>query len=428
MEPFEIMISESQERMLCVVRPANVEAVRDVCRKWEVNASAIGSVTASAQIRVLRDGEHVGEVPVSALVDEAPLYDLEPVKPPSGLYPAPAATLEVRCSPTQALRALLGSPNLASRAPVFEQYDFVVQSRTVSRPGQADAAVLLIEPTAVSSVGEHRAPAPALAVSIDGNGRRVAADPYWGTVEAVLECASNLHCAGAEVLGVTDNLNFGNPTKPHVAWQLQESVRGLGDACRALEVPIVGGNVSLYNDGPNGPVYPTPVIGMVGSLPDARRAGRIGFARAGHAVALVGPFSPSLDASELHKLWGEPVPDGLAAVDAEAVRAAQRAVAEGVRAGDLASAHDIAEGGLAVALAESCLAGQLGARVALPDQLLTRASLWTLLFGEGAGGFVVSAPEQRLRSLGERTPSVLIGTLGGASLTIDVCRDPAGED
>ncbi|MFI5037728.1 MAG: phosphoribosylformylglycinamidine synthase subunit PurL, partial [Solirubrobacterales bacterium] len=342
MEPFEVMVSESQERMLCVVEPANVEAVMGVCEKWEVNGAAIGRVTDAQRMRVLARGELVGDMPVRALVDDCPLYDVHPEKPVGPLYEPPVATLAADATPQQALLALLGSPNIASRRPLFEQYDAIVQSRTVRRPGQADAAVLAL------------ADGSALAVSIDGNGRRVAADPYWGTVAAVLECASNLACAGAEPLGTTNNLNFGNPEKGHIAWQLTESVRGLGDACRALEAPIVGGNVSLYNEGATGPIYPTPVIGMVGRLADVRRAGRLGFQRGGEQVALVGPFMPSLQASELAKLRGEPLPDGLAVIDIEAVRGAQLAVADAVRAGALSSAHDIAEGGLAVALAECC--------------------------------------------------------------------------
>jgi phosphoribosylformylglycinamidine synthase len=255
-----------------------------------------------------------------------------------------------------------------------------------------------------------------LAVSIDCNGRRVAADPYTGTVEAVLECAANLACVGAEPLGTTNNLNFGNPEKGHIAWQLTESVRGLGEACRALEAPIVGGNVSLYNEGAtSGPIYPTPVIGMVGRLPDARKAGRLGFVRAGDAIALVGPFVPSLAASELAKLHGEALPDGLEEIDIEAIRNAQIAVREAVRAGGLASAHDIAEGGAAVALAECCLAGGLGASVELAG---IAAGMMANLFGEGPGGFVVSGGEEELRALGELAPVRVIGTVGGAALSI----------
>jgi phosphoribosylformylglycinamidine synthase len=280
-------------------------------------------------MRVLRDGELAGDMPVRALVDECPLYDLSPRKPSEPLYEPPVASLAAAAPPGETLLALLASANIASRRPLFEQYDAIVQSRTVRRPEEADAAVLALPDGS------------ALAVSIDCNGRRVAADPYRGTVEAVLECAANLACAGAEPLGTTNNLNFGNPEKPHIAWQLTEAVRGLGDACRALNAPIVGGNVSLYNEGSTGPIYPTPVIGMVGRLPDARRAGRLGFARAGDQIALVGPFAPSTAASELEKLQGKPLPDGLPALDIAAVAAALGAVREAVRAGALSSAQRV---------------------------------------------------------------------------------------
>jgi phosphoribosylformylglycinamidine synthase II len=422
MEPWEIMVSESQERMLCVVAPRDLDALLETCARFEIAANAIGHVTDSGLVRVLDRGEPLGEMPVRALVDECPLYELAPEKPAAPLYAPASPRLSADCSAREALLALLASPNLASRRPLFERYDFIVGSRTVRRPGEADAAVLLID---LEPQPPER-PRRALAVSIDGNGRRVAADPYQGTVEAVLECAANLACTGAQPLGVTDNLNFGNPTRGHVAWQLSEAVRGLGDACRALGTPVVGGNVSLYNDGPAGPIYPTPVVGMVGLLPDARRAGRLGFARAGDAIALAGPFRPALGASELHKLLGEPLPDGLAGADLDAVRAAQLAVRDGVRAGTLASAHDIAEGGLAVAIAECCLAGALGAHVSLPAELLARvgaepsAAAWrSLLFGEGAGGFLVSGPGEGLAALAARTPLVAIGHVGGERLSID---------
>ena len=404
MEPFEVMVSESQERMLCVVEPHNVEAVKALCEKWEVNSSAIGSITETGRMRVFDGEELVGDMPVRALVDDCPLYDLRPEKPTTPIYAPPKATLAKDATPREALLALLRSPNIASRRPLFEQYDAIVQSRTVRRPEQADAAVLAL------------ADGSGLAVSIDCNGRRVAADPYTGTVEAVLECAANLACTGAEPLGTTNNLNFGNPEKGHIAWQLSESVRGLGDACRALEAPIVGGNVSLYNEGATqGPIYPTPVVGMVGHLPDVARAGRLGFARAGDAVALVGPFAPSLHASELAKLRGEPLPDGLPEFELDAVLAAQAAVRDAVRTGACASAHDIAEGGLAVALAECCLAGGVGVQA---DVDCAPATLMSTLFGEGPGGFVVSGPEQALRSLGEKTTLQLIGTVGGEVLRI----------
>jgi phosphoribosylformylglycinamidine synthase len=424
MEPFEVMVSESQERMLCVVEPQNVDAVVAVCEKWEVNSAAIGTVTGAGRMRVFDGEELVGDMPVRALVDDCPLYALEPVKPTAPIYATPVASLAADTPPREALLALLASPNIASRRPLFEQYDAIVQSRTVRRPGQADAAVLALDRDSDSDAnapGEDR-PIPALAVSIDCNGRRVAADPYTGTVEAVLECAANLACVGAEPLGTTNNLNFGNPEKGHIAWQLTESVRGLGDACRALEAPIVGGNVSLYNESPptraGGPIYPTPVIGMVGRLPDARRAGRLGFARAGDTIALIGPFAPSLAASELAKLRGHELPDGLPDIDIGAVHAAQFAIRGAVRVGGLSSAHDIAEGGLATALAECCLAGGMGAEVRL--QTAGGGDPFVALFGEGPGGFVVSGTPSGVSSLGRRTHVRVIGTVGGDALRIAI--------
>ena len=412
MEPFEVMVSESQERMLCVVEPAHVPAVMELCAKWEVNGAAIGAVTDTRRMRVLDDGVLVGDMPVQALVDDCPLYDLQPRKPSDPVYPPPLATAEVtlESAPGDILLAILSSPNLSSRRPLFEQYDSIVQSRTVRRPEQADAAVLLLPDGG------------ALAVSIDCNGRRVAADPYTGTIEAVLECAANLACVGAAPLGTTNNLNFGNPEKPHIAWQLTESVRGLGDACRALSAPIIGGNVSLYNEGATGPIYPTPVIGMVGRLPDARRAGRLGFQHAGDQIALVGAFAPALGASELAKVCGQPLPDGLPAVDIAAAASAQALVRDAVRAGTLASAHDIADGGLAVALAECCLAGELGAEVDLTSLGAHADDVNAVLFGEGSGGFLVSGGPDALTELADRAsegvPVLAIGRVGGGVLTV----------
>jgi phosphoribosylformylglycinamidine synthase II len=412
MEPFEIMVSESQERMLCVVEPARVPDVLALCERFEIHGTAIGAVTETGRMRVFDGPELVGDMPVSALVDDCPLYDLSPARPTAPIYAPPSATLAPDACARDCLLALLASPNIASRRPLFEHYDAIVQSRTVRRPEQADAAVL-----ALPAGG-------ALAVSIDCNGRRVAADPYRGTIAAVLECASNLACVGAEPLGTTNNLNFGNPEKPHVAWQLTESVRGLGEACRALHAPIVGGNVSLYNETAAGPIYPTPVIGMVGRLPDARSAGRLGFARAGETIALVGPFAPSLDASELSKLHGHPLPDGLPEIDVAAVRSAQFAIRGAIRVGGLSSAHDIAEGGLAVALAECCLVGKLGAEVRLDalageERDVDREELLRLLFGEAPGGFIVSGIATGVRALGRRTRVRVIGTVVPDALRID---------
>jgi phosphoribosylformylglycinamidine synthase subunit PurL len=394
MEPFEIMVSESQERMLCVVEPERVGEVLEVCERWETLATAIGSVTDRGLVRVLANGSAVvAELPVSVLVDDCPLYDLTPEPPTEPVYAPPPAVLTGAESPTELLVALLRSPNVCSRRPVFEQYDPVVQSRTVRRPEQADAAVLQLPSGA------------AIAVSIDGNGRRVACDPRAGAAEAVYECAANLACVGAEPLGLTNCLNFGNPEKPHVAWQLTEAVEGLARACQDLGIPVVGGNVSLYNEAPSGPIFPTPVVGIVGRLPDAARAGRSGFVRGGDAIALVGSFEPSLAGSEVDKLRGLPPTGPLRAIDATAVRAAHEAVREGIRTAALHSAHDISNGGLAVALAECCIAGGIGAKVQLPDGID--------LFAEAPGrAFVVSGPASALAGF------QVIGHVGGDELLI----------
>jgi phosphoribosylformylglycinamidine synthase subunit PurL len=399
MEPFEIMVSESQERMLCVVEPARVEELMEVCERWDVRATDIGVVTDSRRLRVLVGDELVGDMPVEALVDDCPLYDLEPAEPAAPIYPDPPRRLDDAAPAADTLLALLGSANIASKRFAFEQYDPIVGSRTARRPQTADAAVLMLERDGGSG---------AIALSIDGNGRRVACDPYTGAAEAVLECARNLACVGAEPLGLTNCLNFGNPEKPHIAWQLTRAVAGLRDACLALDVPVVGGNVSLYNEGGEGPIYPTPIVGMVGKLPDPARVPTQGFAQAGHAIALVGPFAPSLTGSELEKLRGR-LADELPAVDLAAQADALASLRAAVRGGDLATVHDISEGGLTVALAESCIAGGLGARVEL--DVTDDAAL----FGEGPGGAIVAGPRAAVERVAGAT---VIGEVGGDALEI----------
>jgi phosphoribosylformylglycinamidine synthase II len=398
MEPFEIMVSESQERMLCVVEPSKLDGVLAVCRKWEVRASTIGEVTDTRRFRVLSDGDVVGDLPVDVLVDDCPTYALDPVPPAEPVYPAPPRRLPEGASAEETLLALLSAPTVASKRWAYEQYDTLVGSRTVRRAGASDAAVLQLAPDGGTG---------AIATAIDCNGRRVACDPYTGTVEAVLECARNLACAGAEPLGLTNCLNFGNPEKPHIAWQLTESVRGLGDACRALGVPVVGGNVSLYNEGLEGPIFPTPVIGMVGWLPDPERVPATGFASAGDVIALIGPFAPSPLGSELEKLSGA-LAGELPPVDLGRHARSLAVVRDAVRAGLVHSAHDVSEGGLAVALAESCIAGGVGAVVDVAD-----------LFGEGPGGVVVSGPPEAMEKLAEIASEhgfLRLGEVGGDRL------------
>jgi phosphoribosylformylglycinamidine synthase len=401
MEPFEIMVSESQERMLAVVEPARIDEVRGICEKWQTGSAVIGTVTEGGQIRILRGDGVVGEMPVEALVDGCPLYDLEPGEPEGWIY-GNRATLAEGASAEEELLALLSAPSIASKRWAFEQYDSIVGSRTVRRPEQADAAVLQL-PEAGN----------AIAVSIDGNGRRVACDPYAGTIEAVLECAQNLACVGAEPLGLTNCLNFGNPEKPVGAWQLDRAVSGLADACNALGVPVVGGNVSLYNEGPDGPIYPTPVVAMVGELPNPAQVAGNAFVTKGDAIGLIGPFEPNLAGSELAKQRGK-LDMGLPRSDITSVTAACKIVRDAVRARRLASVHDVSDGGLAVALAESAIAGGRGCQVDLQHLRERGCSPEEALFGEGAGGFLVSGNRAELEALG----AVPLGSVGGDAVEI----------
>jgi phosphoribosylformylglycinamidine synthase subunit PurL len=409
LEPFEVMISESQERMLAVVEPGRLDEVVATCERWQTGSAAIGEVTDSGHLRVLDDGVEVGDVPVSALVDECPLYDLEPEEPSRWMY-GNESSLDAD-DPSTVLLALLGAPNVASKRWAFEQYDSVVGSRTARRPEAADAAVLMLPESE-----------RAVAVAIDGNGRRVACDPYAGTVEAVLECAQNLACVGAEPLGLTNCLNFGNPEKPNVAWQLDRAVLALADACLGLRVPVVGGNVSLYNETEQGPIYPTPVVGMVGELPDAARAPGLA-PRQGDRLILVGPFAPSLAGSELAKQRGE-LDTGLPQPAIAAVADALALVRGLVRDGVASAAHDVSDGGLACALAEMAIAAGSGLDADL-DQLveLRGGSGETCLFGEGPGGIVLAVAEKDVGSLVDSAESagveaIAIGTTGGDRISI----------
>ena len=427
MEPFEIMVSESHERMLAVVEPAKVAEVLATCEKWQTGAAEVGMVTDSGAVRILRGEDVVGDMPVESLVEGCPLYDLSPAEPEGWIYgnedvlakrvakaAGPSASVD---DPGAVLLALLASPSVASKRWAFEQYDSVVGSRTVRRPESADAAVLQI-PEAGNAV----------AVAIDGNGRRVACDPYAGTIEGVLECAQNLACVGGEPLGLTNCLNFGNPEKPAPAWQLDRAVSGLAAACEALCVPVVGGNVSLYNEGPEGPIYPTPVVGMVGELPDPTQVAGGAFIREGDAIALLGPFSPSLAGSELAKLRGE-LEAGLPQPDIEAVAAACATVRDTVRGGRVSSAHDVSDGGLAVALAECAIGAHIGCRVDISSLLQDGRTLEEALFGEGPGGFLLSGDREAMESLAASGVDVLvIGETGGRSLEIEAGGEQLGVD
>lgn len=407
MEPFEIMVSESQERMLAVVEPSRVDAVLALCDKWQTASAVIGEVTDSGNFRILRNGETVGEIRVDDLVDGCPLYDLAPEEPAEWTYPN-RETIPADAGPSDIALALLGSASIASKRWAYEQYDSIVGSRSVRRAGSADAAVLNIPESG-----------RAIAVSIDGNGRRVACDPRQGTIEATLECAANLATVGAEPLGVTNCLNFGNPEKPGVAWQLARSVEGLAEACRALEAPVVGGNVSLYNETPQGPIYPTPVVGMVGELPDPGRCAGEPW-RAGDTIALVGPFDPSLAGSELEKQRGQ-LGKGLPERPIAPVRLAIELVREAVRSGQIRTVTDVSDGGLATTLAELAVGSGTGCVAGLEPVIVRReCSPEDALFGEGPGGFLVAGEKAELERLGGQGVDVeIIGQVTGNEIVID---------
>jgi phosphoribosylformylglycinamidine synthase II len=388
LDPVEIMISESQERMICTVALERVEQVRAVCRKWELECAVVGGVTATGALRAFFHGAPVGAIPAETLTKQAPRYRLETKAR------APQQPIEhrpIRADPEDLL-ALLASPNVRSRRPVFERYDHLVGSRTVRRPG-LDAAVLRLRPSLRG-----------LAVSLDGAGRVAYLDPRAGGAQAVLEAARNVACAGGRPLAVTDCLNLGNPEKPEIAWELAEVIEGMAAACTALGIPVVSGNVSLYNETDGRAIYPTPVVGCVGLVADVRTVP--GTWNSGDAVYVVGGTTQSLDGSEYQaRFLGGPAgrpPEPLLPLEAALIRFLWRAAPR------LTSAHDTAEGGLAVALAEAALAAGIGARVELDDDI----SAW---FGEGAGRAVVTCrPDDE--SVFEGMPFRRIGVVGGSRL------------
>ena len=392
MEPWEVMISESQERMVAIVRPQMVAAVEDILDRWELGHAVVGEVTASGELRAFWHDELVGEIPARLLTDECPRYEVASER----RRPKPASEISVP-PVAEALLALLSSPNLRSREFVFRRYDQLVGSRTVRRPG-LDAAVLRLRPSLRG-----------LALSLDGQGRIAALDPYAGGALAILEAARNVACVGGEPLGFTDCLNFGNPEKPAVGWELTEAIHGLAAACDALGLPIVSGNVSLYNETNGRAIHPTPVVGAVGLVPDVRLVPK-GW-RDGDSL-LVAEASPlSLAGSELQALYGEaggsPGPLDLAA-EARLVSFLWRVAPR------CSLVHDSAEGGLAVCLAEAALFSGCGAQLTLDDDPLA-------LFGEVGGRAVLAcAPEVRdeVRALGAElgVPVHGIGVAGGATL------------
>ncbi|MGC9004336.1 MAG: phosphoribosylformylglycinamidine synthase subunit PurL [bacterium] len=410
MTPFEIMLSESQERMLLIVKRGEEEKVKKVMEKWGLNYAPIGVVTDDGILRVKHKGEIVAEVPAKLLA-EAPRYRRKLVKPSYIDELSSFNTLELPEPKdyNEVLLRLLASPNIASKEWVYEQYDHMVLTNTVIYPG-GDSALLRIKGTSKG-----------IAIKTDGNGRYVYLNPYKGAMIAVAEAARNISATGAQPLAITDCLNFGSPEKGEVIWQFSEAIKGMAKAASYLNIPIISGNVSFYNESPNRRVFPTPVVGMLGLIEDIEKRVQAGFRRTGDIIILVGETFPELGGSEylkeiFGKIAGEPP-----AVDLEREWRANKLCQEAVGLGLLSSAHDIAEGGLAVALAEACVFGKVGATIRLPATTIPPSYY---LFSESQARFLLSLPKEnlhRLEGLAEElgVPITVLGEVGGQRLYIE---------
>lgn len=408
MEPYEVMISESQERMLAIVQPNQLEKMKEVCGKWGVDASVIGQVNQYGTVRIFEEERLLGEVPVKALAEEAPSYQPEAKKP---AYLEEVKDLPPLSPPTdwnEATLKLLASPNLASKKWVYSQYDHSVQTNTVVPPG-ADAAVLRVKE------GER-----GIAISVDGNGRYCYLNPYLGAQHAVAEAARNVAAVGARPMAITNCLNFGNPEDPEVFWQFSEVIKGMVKACEELEIPVVSGNVSFYNEFSGQAIYPTPVIGMVGLVEDVTRHVDASFKEEGSVIALLGGNHFELGGSEyLKEILGE-VRGEIAPIDWELEKNLQKLLIEGVKEGTFLSVHDISDGGLVTALAECCLMGGHGAQLEIERE----DSLLKLLFGEAPSKAILSLrgeniPKLKLMTASYQVPLSILGHVSGQRLVVN---------
>jgi len=414
MEPWEMMMSESQERMLMVAEKDRVDEVLAIFRKWGLNAVVVGQVTGDGLLRVRDGGEIVAEVDAKALASP-PTYHL-PFEEPAYYREVQSADLSKLPQDDDVgavLRNLLASPNIASAEWVIQQYDHMIQTNTVVAPGPSDAAVLQLK-------GNQEG----IAVTTDGNGRYCYLDPYQGAQLVLAEATRNLVCVGAEPAGVTDCLNFGNPEKPDRFWQFTRCVEGLADACRSFRLPVVSGNVSFYNETPDTAVYPTPVLGVVGVLQDVRRHCTPGFKRSGDVVMLLGDTHEDLGGTEYLKRIHGLVTGKPPALDLEREKSVQAVCLAAVREGLAASAHDCSDGGLAVALAECCIWGGIGAAMTLPQEPRD-IRLDARLFGESPSRILISAqPEKadRIQKLAADSglPVYVLGRVGGDTLEIQI--------
>ncbi|MEO5885836.1 MAG: AIR synthase-related protein, partial [Candidatus Limnocylindrales bacterium] len=417
MEPFEVMISESQERMCASVRPDRWDAVRGVCQRWGLPVAVIGTVTDDGDIAITSGGAEIARVPAAALTSDAIVHDRLAAPPQHRrAAPAPGAPIdpsdqlpERGMDPGAVLLALLGSANLASRRAVFEQYDSTVGADTVVGPGRG-AAVLRVKGTT-----------KALVATTDGNQAVSQVDPYLGAALSVAEATRNVSITGARPLGITDCLNYGDPTRPEAFWQLQEGVRGLGDACRALGLPVTGGNVSLYNEAPGGAIAPTPEVGVVGLLDDVDLLVGPAFSRDLDTILLLGESTPGLAGSAYAAIAGVAAEDDPPALDLIREAALQACVREAIARGLVASAQDVSGGGLAVALAEGAMWSGMGARL----RIGVANSPAVELFGESPSRIVVTtrprhAPALTLLARQHGLPVTELGVVGGDRLVIEL--------
>ncbi|MEC8927616.1 MAG: phosphoribosylformylglycinamidine synthase subunit PurL [Verrucomicrobiota bacterium] len=471
MTPYEILLSESQERMLIIVKQGREEEVKRIFDKWDLPWAEIGHVTDTGRMVVKNSGSVVADLPASQLADDAPIYHREAKEPAylEGVRDFTLDGIDDLDDPAKALERLLAWPSIASKNWVYRQYDHMVRNNTMVNPG-SDAAVIRVKGDSLPGGDDRNGdfPEKILAISVDCNAGQVYLDPFEGAKAAVAECARNLACSGAVPLGTTDNLNFGNPHNPELFWQLKEAVRGLAAGCEVFNAPVTGGNVSLYNQNPEGAIDPTPTVAMVGLIEDAAYVTTQWFKDEGDAIILLGaPVAEDalqgLGGSAFLQVMHDEKNGLPPRCDLEAERTLGTTLVGLIQSGLVKSAHDCAEGGLAVALAEGCISnytgrntstlvgadvnlttsagaaishpcldgnGDLcGGAVSSPDELSREPRLDALLFGEANGRVVISTAEldavkavERARLLG--VPAVRIGTVGGDALKI---KTPAGE-
>ena len=421
MTPYEILLSESQERMLLVAKSGKEDEVISICQKWGIDAAVVGTVTDTGNIRILEHGQIVADIPAKALTDEAPRYD-RPAAPPG--YQDMLQSLmidnlpEVK-DPDAVLLRLLQSPTIASKQWVYRQYDHMVGTNTIVCPG-SDAAVVRIK-------GSDKA----LAMTTDGNGRYCLLNPYMGGTLAVAEAARNLVCSGAKPIGVTDCLNFGNPERTDIMWQFVLTVEGIADACRAFDIPVVSGNVSFYNETNGLSIFPTPILGMVGLIEPVGSTTTQWFKDVGDRIVLLGETGEDLGGTEYLKLVHSREQGTPPWLDLDREKALHACLLELIQSGVVKSAHDCSEGGLAVTLAESCITHPLRSLGAIIELSQDRIRLDALLFGESPSRVIISITNDNLEVVLDtasqyHVPATCIGHVGEASLSISV-RTEAGK-